>query len=93
MFNYRKVRENVNARLAIIGRVDEETIHNLYTTSIKEELERARASAICVKLALSAPSVLKAQSPPNVAAKWVMVDGETWGEIQKAFEAFCAELG
>lgn len=85
-FNYRLVRERVNARLAILGRVDEEVIHALYAKAIAEELAKVKVSAEGLKL--QAQDV-QARHPDK---GWVMIDKAEWAKIGESFDAFIRGL-
>ena len=87
MFNIRTVRESVVAKLAVIGRVDEAVIHDLYARAIFEELKGAhrstrnleRAMIMCVKIRHS-------------ESKWVMVDKSEWDAVHNAVDVLAGQF-
>lgn len=79
MFSFQRIRNQVSARLAIIGRVDEAMMHDLYSKAISEELAEARKSAD--KLTRVAEDTVRAQHPER---KWVMVDVTEWSKVRDA---------
>ena len=87
MFNIRNVREAVAAKLAIIGRVDEAIIHDLYARAIFDELKSAHQTTRNVKGA--ALACVKGRSS---SSKWVMVDRAEWDALGKAIDTLAEQF-
>lgn len=90
MFNTRNVREAVAAKLAIIGRVDEAIIHDLYARAIFDELKAAHQVTQNIKGA--ALACVKARSGVNTKSKWVLVDSVEWEALGKAIETLAGQF-
>ena len=84
MFNIRNVREAVAAKVAVIGNVDENVIHDLYARAMRTELESASRATRDVEAA--ALACVKCQQP----GKWAMVDRAEWEALGLRIQALAA---
>src|SRR5882724_1626051 len=86
MFDMNAVRETVQARLKIIGRVDEAMMHELYAKAVYAELEKdcqQRNAAVKERYKRARDAV----RVEHKDGKWVMVDREYWQAVNAVADA------